>query len=201
MTRPTLPPALRGTLYLRRRTLAALCAFAAVLAALLALAPPSAPTVTVLAAASALPGGTVLTSTDLVAVELPPGAVPDGAARVEADVVGRTLASAVGAGSVLTATAVSEGTRLARPGHVVIALPLADETIAALVRPGVRIDVLDAAGVALASDIPVVAPPGTPGGVNLGMTGPQRSVLVEVPHEVAATLTAQGMMSLTVALR
>ena len=58
MTRPTLPPALRRTLYLRRRTLAALCAFAAVLAALLALAPPSAPTVTVLAAASALPGGT-----------------------------------------------------------------------------------------------------------------------------------------------
>ena len=89
MTRPTFPPALRRTLYLRRRTLAALCAFGAVLATLLALAPPTAPTVSVLAAASALPGGTVLTSTDLVAVELPPGAVPDGAARVEADVVGR----------------------------------------------------------------------------------------------------------------
>ena len=193
--------ALRRTLYLRRRPLAALCAFAAVLAALLALAPAREPTVTAVAARTALPAGTVLEAGHLTAVQVPAPLVPAGAASAEADVAGRALAGPVTAGSILTTASVSSGGRVARPGHVVTSLPLPDESIAALVRPGVRVDVLDATGVVLVADVAVVAPPDTPGGNSLTTSPTGRTALVEVPVEVAGKLVSQGAMSLTVVVR
>lgn len=201
MEKNRIPPALRRALYLRRRTLAALCAFLAVLATLLALSPNPDPLVRVYAAATPLPAGTVLSAAHLVPVDLPPEAVPEGAAVTEGDVVGRALAAAVSARSVLTAASVSQGERLARPGHVVVSLPLGDEAIGALVKPGVRIDVLDTAGEVLAAEVPVVAPPDTPTGGNLSLGVSTRSVLVEVPTQVAAKLVSQGHSSLTVVVR
>lgn len=201
MKRPALPTSVRRTLHLRRRPLAALCAFAAVLATLLALTPARVPTVTVYAARTALPAGTVLTAEHLVGVELGEAVVPEGAARAEVEVVGRTLGAPVSAGTVLTAVTVSEGERLARPGHVVVALPLADEAIARLVRPGVLLDVLDPKGEVLAAEVRVITPPDTPTGGNFGLGGAARSVLVEVPAPTAAKLASQGMTSLTVVVR
>ncbi len=201
MKKPLVPPALRRSFHLRRRAWAALCTFVAVLAALLALAPPAPTTVTVLVARAALPAGTVLAPEHLASLALPPEAVPEGALLAPGDAVGRTLAGPTAARSVVTAASVSSGRRLARPGHVVVALPVTDEAIASLVGPGVRLDVLDAAGAVVASDVPVVAPPDTPGGTGLGFGASSRSVLVEVPHAVAATLSSLGATSLTVAVR
>lgn len=201
MTKRHLPPALRRFFYLRRRSLAALCAFLAVLATLLALAPTPPTTLTVYAARDALPAGTVLAADHLVALALPPDAVPDGAVLAEAEVVGRTLGAPVTARSVLTATSVSEGARLARPGHVVVALPLPDGAIAGLLRPGASLDVLDSRGELVAGDVRVIAPPDTPTGGGLDFGGSVRSVLVEVPEAVAGRLASQGLTSLTVAVR
>lgn len=201
MKTPTLPTPLRRLLHLRRRPLAALCAFAAVLAALLALTPSAPPTVTVYAARTALPAGTVLNVDHLTRVDLAEAVVPEGAARSEAEVVGRTLGAPVSGGTILTATTVSDGERLASPGHVVVALPLPDEAIARLVRPGVHLDVLDPTGEVLAADVRVITPPDSPSGGNFGLGGNARSVLVEVPVSTAAKLASQGMTSLTVVVR
>jgi len=195
------PPALRRSLYLRRRPLAAASAFLAVLAALLVLSPGAEERVTVYAARTNLPAGTVLAEEHLAPLDLPPEAVPEGAAVAPGDVVGRTLAGSVSARSALTAASVSGAQRLASPGHVVLALPVADEAIAGLVRPGVLIDVIDAAGEVLASGIPVLSPPDTPSGGNLSLGGPSRSVLVEVPEPVAARLASQGLSTVTIVVR
>lgn len=201
MTKRSLPPALRRTLYLRRRQLAALCAFLAVLAALLALSPSAAPAVTVYGARTALPAGTVLAAEHLAPLALPPDVVPEGAALAEADVLGRALGAPVSARTVFTQATVSQGLRLARPGHVVVALPVTDGAIAGLVRPGARIDIIDPAGEVLATDVPVITPPDASSGTGLDFGGPSRSVLVEVPEQIAAKLASQGLTSLTVALR
>ena len=195
------PAALRRTLYLRRRPLAALCAFAAVLATLLALTPTPAPTVPVLAARTSLPAGTVLAAEHLTPVELPESAVPEAALASEAGALGRALSGPVTAGSVLTTASVSSGGRLARPGHVVAALPLPGDGIEALIRPGVRLDVLDGAGEVVAADVPVVAPPDTQEGLGAPLGSPGRTALVEVPQEVAARLVSQGASSLTIVVR
>lgn len=197
--RPTHP--LRRILYLRRRPLAALCAFTAVLAALLALNPAQPPRVTVVTARSALPAGTLLAAEHLSSTEVPLSVAPDAALEAEGDALGHTLSGPVTAGSVLTSASVSTGGRLARPGHVVAALPVPGDGIAALVRPGARLDVLDANGEALAQDIPVVAPPDTPGSPGLPSAGGGRTVLVEVRAEVAAKLASQGSSSITVVVR
>ncbi len=201
MKRPIPPDALRRTLYLRRRPLAALCAFAAVLAGLLALTPDRGDTVTVVVAGGALPAGTVLAAEHLTALDIPAAVAPDGAATSREALVGRTLAAPVSARTVLTAATVSEGERLAREGHVVVALPAGDDAVAGLLRPGARIDVWDAQGEVLARDVRVIAPRDTPSGGNLGLSAAGRSVLVEVPEATAAKIASQGAMSLTVALR
>lgn len=201
MTKRPVPPALRRFLYLRRRSLAALCAFLAVLATLLALAPTTPSTTTVYAARSALPAGTVLGADHVAPLALPADAVPEGAALTEGDLLGRTLAGPVSNRSVLTAASVSEGSRLARPGHVVVALPLSDGAMAGLVGPGSRIDVLDGGGAALATDVQVIAPPDTPGGNTFDLGGASRSLLVEVPEAVAGKLASQGLTSVTITLR
>lgn len=64
MKAPQFPP-LPRFLRLRRRPLAAACTFVAVLAALLALSPPPSTSQPVVAAASGLAAGSVLTRADL----------------------------------------------------------------------------------------------------------------------------------------
>lgn len=198
--RPTRAAA-RRTLYLRRRPLAALCAFVAVLATLLVLAPTPAPTVGVLAARTALPAGTILGPEHVTRLDVAQSALPEGAAPADADLAGRALAGPVAANSILTDASVSGGERLARPGHVVAALPLPTDGIAALVRPGVHLDVFDAGGALVADEVRVVAPPDTPGGNPVDITAGGRTALVEVPVDVAAKIASLGGTSLTVVVR
>lgn len=194
---PQLPP-LPRFLRLRRRPLAALCTFVAVLAALLALSPPPSTSQPVVAAASGLAAGSVLTRADLVVRQVPPDMVPQAAFAEPDALVGRTLAAPVTAGSILTEASVADGERLARPGWVVLALPLPSGALAALVRPGVEIDLFGSDGAAVASRVRVLsAPQGSDG---FGATA--RAVLVEVQPDAAARLAQLAQVGgLTVAVR
>ena len=189
----------RRLLYLNRRTLAVLCAFLAVLAALAALSPERAGGVIVIAAADDLPAGTVLAATHRTDIELPADAVPDGAARAASDVEGRILGAPVTRRTPLTTASVASGERLARPGFVVVALPLPDDALAPLVKPGTRLDLMDSSGSLVASEVRVVAAPDAAAGLGLGASS--RAALIEVQPEVAMRIAAEHSGRLTVAVR
>lgn len=129
---------LRRALLVRRRLLSALCAAVAVLAALRALAPPAPPSVEALVAARGLAAGAVVEEGDVVTQSLPPTAVPPDAARSP---VGRTLASPVGAGEVVTeARLVGPSLLEGRTGAVALPVRVPDADVVALLRVGDRID-------------------------------------------------------------
>ena len=198
MAVPSAAAPLSRTFYLRRRTLAAVFAFLAVLTGLLALRPPEGASVEVLSAARGLPAGTVVAAHDLVRVRLPPGATPDHALTDDAEAIGRTLTGPLDRGAPLTRASVAGPERLSRPGHLVVSLPLHNDGIAALVRPGVRLDLIASDGATVAAEVPVVGP-ATDAGDGL-VRGSARTALVEVPEEVAARLAGQGG-GVTVAVR
>lgn len=127
-----------------RRKLAVLAAVGAVLTGVSAAAPAGPPSIDVVRARAQLPGGTVLTATDLtvdrvVAADAPAGAVTE----VDA-LVGETLAAPIAARQVLTALAVVSVSSAVRPGHVLAPMKIADVDLAAQLRPGDRVDVLAA---------------------------------------------------------
>jgi Flp pilus assembly protein CpaB len=131
--------------------------------------PAQAGTVEVLAAARDLPGGAMLAAGDVRRLALPAAAVPAGALPVGGSVVGRVLAGAIRRGEPLTdARVVSAGlARLAGgPGSVAVPVRLADPDVAALLRPGDRVDVVAVteggqASVVVAG-VPVLAVPRPP---------------------------------------
>jgi Flp pilus assembly protein CpaB len=121
-------------------------AAAAVGVGLTALAPAPAPTVGVVAAARDLPGGHRVTAGDLTSVQLPPGAVPDGAVMQQRDVVDRVLVAAVRRHQPLTDVGTLGPALLAAQDGDVVATPvrLPDAEVAGLLRPGDRVNVLAA---------------------------------------------------------
>jgi Flp pilus assembly protein CpaB len=121
-------------------------AAAAVGVGLTALAPAPAPTVGVVAAARDLPGGHRVTAGDLTSVQLPPGAVPDGAVTQQRDVVDRVLVAAVRRHQPLTDVGTLGPALLAAQDGDVVATPvrLPDAEVAGLLRPGDRVNVLAA---------------------------------------------------------
>lgn len=193
---------MRRLAHLRRRTLAALAAALAVWAVLGVFAPPRAETVAVVAVARDVPGGTVLTPADLMSIALPAAAVPAGAMTDAAGAVGRSLNGPLSARSPVTEASVATGQGLARPGHVVVALPLANQNLAPLVRPGVHLDLLDPGGTGelIASDVRVVAVPESDAGGFASV--PTRAALVEVLPEVATRLAVAAQSGgVAIALR
>ena len=102
-----------------RRPLAALLTAVAVVAALVALRPPGASGVDVLAAATDLPAGATVDEADLRTVRLPPAALPPSAVGADQGdrVVGGRLAAPVGRGELVTTT------RLLGPGLLTGAPP------------------------------------------------------------------------------
>ncbi|MGV8965537.1 MAG: SAF domain-containing protein [Cellulomonas sp.] len=112
------------------------------------LRPAPAVTVPIVVAARELSPGGALTAADLRVVRLPPALVPRGAHPRPADVVGHRLVVAAPPGLPLV-DALLAGDRLATAGpagSVVAPIRLTDPAVAALLRPGDRIDVLAAAG-------------------------------------------------------
>jgi pilus assembly protein CpaB len=138
---------------------------AAVATALTAVVPARAPTAQVVASARDLPAGTVLTDADVALVGLPPGTVPDGAARSPDEVVGRHLAGAVRAGEPLTDVRLLGAAIVPAGDDVAVPVRIAEPAVSALVRVGDRVDVLaappDGGQVArsVVSDVTVVAVP------------------------------------------
>ncbi|MGH3883924.1 MAG: SAF domain-containing protein [Pseudonocardiaceae bacterium] len=130
------------TLLLRRATAAVLVGVAVVLA----MTPGTGSAVEVVVAARDLAPGTVLEETEVTMRGLPSPVVPDGAARIPATVLGRTLAAPVRRGEPLTDVRLT-GPDLARtvpvsPDAVSVPLRLADPDIAALLHPGAAVDVV-----------------------------------------------------------
>ncbi len=189
--------ALARVLRRRRRPLAAVAAFLAVFWGLGAARPPAPPTLAVYAAARDLPGGTTLREGDLITLMLPRDALPADAATEASALVGRAINGPVSARSVLTAKTVATGRELARPGHIVLAVPLANRALASLLQPGAQVDLFAAGGsTALAAGVRVV---GVPQEQQAAWAAePQPMLLVELPTDAAAPVAAaaaQGGLS------
>jgi pilus assembly protein CpaB len=127
-----------------RRLLAAGLAAASVARGLSAVAPEPPRTERVLAAARDLAPGAPLAEADLVAVDLPPEAVPDGALRPGAAALGRVPAGPIRRGEPLTdVRLVGPGLLDALgPGLVATPVRIADGGSVGLLRAGNSVDVL-----------------------------------------------------------
>ncbi|MGH3696840.1 MAG: SAF domain-containing protein [Pseudonocardiaceae bacterium] len=116
------------------------------LAAMLALSRGSSADTVVVVAARDLAPGTVVEADQVTLLGLPAQAIPDGAARSAAAVVGRTLGAPVRRGEPLTDVRLT-GSDLTRavsrnPEAVSVPLRLADPGVAALLHPGAAVDVV-----------------------------------------------------------
>jgi pilus assembly protein CpaB len=199
----TLPRRVLLGLARHRALVAGGLAAAAVAVALPALTPPPAAAVTVVAAARDVPAGATLTGEDLAPLALPEHAVPAGALRDVAAVVGRLVTGPVRRGEALTDARLLGAGLLAAGAEVAVPLRLADPATGALVQAGDAVDVLAAApegGPAarvVASALTVLAVP-------LLEDDPGEGALVVVAAEppVAARLAAAAVTGrLSVAVR
>jgi len=189
---------LRRRVLVHRRLLAALLAAAATwLVVQAATAPPPA-TTPVWTAARDLPSGTVIARADLARTSFAPGSVPAGAVRSPDSVVGRTLATPLGAGEPITAAHLTGAERLAGyPGRSAVAVRIPDGDVVALLTPGQRVTLVatDPQGgqqaETVADDAAVLAVPkagSDPGATALG----GRLVVFAVPTDEAASVLSAG---------
>lgn len=143
-------------------------------ALVLAIAPPrSAPSAPVqeretevLVAARDLQAGLTISSGDLQMAKRTTGQLPDGALTSEAAVVGRVVSSSVRRGEIITDRRVLGPGLSAGLGAGMVASPvrLVDLDVAALLRPGDRVDILaatedDPIAAVIAADVLVLAVP------------------------------------------
>ena len=127
-----------------RPLLLALALVSACAMAARAAAPPPAPTVAVVVAAADLRAGDVLTADDLRTVRLPRSAVPTTAVAEPAGLLGEELAVDLPRGLAVVAAhlARSRFATSAPAGTVAVPVRLADPAVAALLRPGDRVDLV-----------------------------------------------------------
>lgn len=157
---------LRRTVLARRRTWAAACAALAVAAALQANAVRPPARTMVLTAAHDLPGGVVVTVSDLRRTPFEPGSVPAGMVVSASVALGRTTAGPMRAGEAMTdARLVTTSLLEGYPGLVAVPVRIADAAAVRLLRVGDRIDVLAAdpqrrsPATVVDHDLPVLAIP------------------------------------------
>ncbi len=155
--------AIRRAVLARRRLLAAVCAALAVAGALQAAAAPPPTTEPVLVAARDLASGEPVAAGDLVEARYAAGTAPQGLAE---DPVGRVLAAPLRRGEPVTdVRLVGADLAAAHPGRVAAPVRLPDASMAALLRPGDRVDLVAAdpqgggAAEVVASRLPVLAVP------------------------------------------
>jgi pilus assembly protein CpaB len=142
--------ALRRRLSWHRRTLAASLAAVAVITGIAAARPAPPPATDVFVAAADLPGGSLLSRSDIEVRGLPTAFVPTGALRPgQAGVEGRVLAGPMRAGEVMTDVRLVGASLLAGydAGGGLVAAPvrIGDAGAVGLIRPGDRVDLLAAA--------------------------------------------------------
>jgi Flp pilus assembly protein CpaB len=128
---------LRRRVLIHRRLLGALCAAAATWLVVQAATSPPPTTQPVWTAARDLPTGTVLTSDDLHRTGFAPGSIPPAAVHSVGDVLGRTLATPLGAGEPVTPAHLVGAERLAGyPGREAVAVRIPDAGVVSLLAPG-----------------------------------------------------------------
>ncbi|MBF6395002.1 flagella basal body P-ring formation protein FlgA [Nocardia cyriacigeorgica] len=186
---------------LARRVLAVALTVVAVI--LLLRGDPDTHRVTVVVATRDLPPGHLLSAADLRLVDRESGALPGGAVRDPAPLIGATLTGAMSTGEILTDLRVI-GPRLAAvagggPDARIVPIRLADTAVADILRAGDRVDVIAAdesdrasrPARTLATDAAVVLISGSPG------SGPAKSadrvVLVAMGAEHAAAVAAASL--------
>jgi pilus assembly protein CpaB len=119
-------------------------AIAAVLTGLSAASPEGPEMVTVVKARSQLPGGTVLSTRDLMLDPVVASDVPEGVLTDPNDLVGKTLAAPVAENQMMTMLSTTAPHAGVAPGRVIAPLRLADAAVAALLRPGDVVDIVAA---------------------------------------------------------
>jgi pilus assembly protein CpaB len=127
-----------------RRKLAVVAAIAAVLTGVSAAAPEGPAMITVVKAKSQLPGGTVLSATDLTLDPVVASDVPEGVLTDPNDLLGKTLTAPVAENQMMTLLTTTAARASVAPGHVIAPLRLADTAVAALLRPGDVVDIVTA---------------------------------------------------------
>lgn len=144
MTSPRLPLAVRVLAWRLRPLLLAMALVGACALGARAAAPPPTPTVPVVVAAGDLQAGDVLADGDLRTVRLPRSAVPASAAPTAESLVGEELAVDLPRGLpvVTDHLARSRFVTSAPAGAVAVPVHLADAAVAALLRPGDRVDLV-----------------------------------------------------------
>jgi pilus assembly protein CpaB len=187
-----------------RRKLAVVAAIAAVLTGISAAAPEGPATMTVVKAKSELPGGTVLSATDLVLDSVVASDVPEGVLSNPNDLVGKTLAAPVAENQMMTLLATTAAHASVSPGHVIAPLRLGDTAVAAMLRPGDVVDVVatdsqaEQGATVVAAGARVVTVPQVPD----DQAGPAPEgglVLIEVDSQTAAVVAqaaATGTLSI-----
>jgi pilus assembly protein CpaB len=100
--------------------------------------------ITVVKARSQLPGGTVVSASDLVLDRAVASEVPDGVLTDPLALVGKTLAAPVAENQMMTPLIATAARASVSQGHVIAPLRLADTALASLLRPGDVVDVIAA---------------------------------------------------------
>ncbi len=129
-----------------RRSLAAVAAAVAVLAAIGAISPPDVPRTAVVRAARDVQGGASLRSEDLDVVQVLPDDVPEGAATDPRALVGQTVVARIPARQILTESALVRAGTLVSVGRALTPVRLSDAGVAALLRTGDQVDVISSGG-------------------------------------------------------
>jgi Flp pilus assembly protein CpaB len=200
--------AIRRTVLLRRRLLAAVLTGAAVLAGLQATAPAPLPSDRVLTAAHDLDAGTVLRADDLTRVAFADGTAPSGASSL-AEAVGRTLAAPLRRGEPVTdVRLVGAGLLEGYVGLVAVPVRIPDADVVALMKVGDRINLLstDPRGggtETVVSDVPILALPhpvdAAAGAVTTAGLAGRLVVIGTSPEtsELVADAAVRGFLSVT----
>jgi pilus assembly protein CpaB len=100
--------------------------------------------ITVVKAKSQLPGGTVVSASDLVLDRVAASDVPTGVLTDPLALVGKTLAAPVAENQMMTPLIATAARTSVSPGHVIAPLRLADTALTTLLRPGDVVDVIAA---------------------------------------------------------
>ena len=179
-------------------------AIASVLTGLSAAAPEGPATITVLKAKSQLPGGLLLSASDLVLDRVVASDVPQGVLTDPKELVGKTLAAPVAQNQMMTLMNVISARSSVPPGHVIAPLKLGDAALTALLRPGDVVDVVAADPEAgepatiVASNVRVVTVPEAPND-RAGPSPDGGLVLIDVDSRAAA-IVAQAAASATLSI-
>lgn len=187
-----------------RRIVATLLVLAAAVLAVLPAEARDEPTVPMLVAARELAPGARLHAADVRVVRAPEPLRPAAALRSVEAARGRVLAGAATAGEPITTTRLvgAENSRLATGDANAVAVPvrLADPAVAALLSPGVRVDVVTVgeqgaapgAEVVLAADARVVTVRGDEQAAEHG-TAQGRLVVIALPREEARRVASVSL--------